>query len=160
MDIDAPSELQPAMRVSGRGVVIALLMFGTAATSLLWIYWTLHTGPFRPLQDALAAAFPGSSPRVEGGQRKMHKKTPRVLRATLRVDFDPVTETGRDQRVVDRVQEIAGQHVDLAAYDELQVFLFQGVPEKSLRQIELIRNLRPASGGRASLRPNRSEMER
>ena len=46
-------------RVSGTAVVIAMFVFGITATAATWTYWTLHTGPFRPLQDALAKEFPG-----------------------------------------------------------------------------------------------------
>ena len=145
IDIDTASELQPAPtpRVSGRAVVFGMFAFGIGATGSLWLYWTLHTGPFRPLQKALAAEFPHSVPRVEGGQRKMHKHTPRILRVTLRVDFDPETETSRGQRVLDRIEEIARQHVDLSSYDVLEAYLFQGVPESALRQKEYQHDLRP-----------------
>jgi len=132
-------------RVSGSGMVLAMLAFGVVITGSMWVYWTLHTGPFRPLQDALAAAFPNSSPRVDGGQRKMHKGTPKILRVVLRVEFDPTADTARGERVVDSVQQIAGQHLDLNAYDELEVFLFQGVPEKDVRQQEFKRTLSPAA---------------
>src|ERR1700691_6004344 len=101
------SHLKPAKRVSGRAVVIGLFAFGIALTSILWIYWTLHTAPFRPLQDALAVEFPGSSPRVTGGQRKMHKGTPKILQVILRVDFDPLTQTKKGEAVVDRVEIVA-----------------------------------------------------
>ena len=51
---EEPRPLPPAARVSGRVVVLAMFLFGITATAGLWGYWTLHTGPFRPLQDALA----------------------------------------------------------------------------------------------------------
>jgi hypothetical protein len=119
-----------------------MFIFGIAMTGTLWIYWTLHTGPFRPFQDALAAEIPHSVPRVEGGQHKMHKGTPHVLRVTLRVEFDPVRETTKGEKIVDRVEKIAARFVDLSQYDVLQVFLYHGVPEKSLLQKEYTRNLK------------------
>ncbi len=88
---------RPERRVSGRAMVLGMLAFGTLTTAAMWVYWTLHVGPFRPLQDAIAAAFPHSSPRVDGGQRKMHKGTPKILRIVMRVDFDPVVETSRGE---------------------------------------------------------------
>jgi hypothetical protein len=136
---------QPVWRVSGRWMVVGLIAFGVLTTASMWIYWTLHVGPFRPLQDALAVAFPHSSPRVNGGQRKMHKGTPRVLRVVLRVDFDPVLEKARGEGVVDVVQGMAGKYLDLGNYDELQVFLFHGVPEQELRQQEYNRTLHPSA---------------
>jgi|HubBroStandDraft_6_1064221.scaffolds.fasta_scaffold131795_2 hypothetical protein len=132
-------------RISGRGMVLALLAFGVLTTSAMWIYWTLHVGPFRPFQDSLAAAFPHSSPRVDGGQRKMHKGTPKILRVVMRVEFDPVTELARGEEVVSVVEQIARKHLDLDAYEELEVFLFQGVPEQEVRQEEYKRTLRPSA---------------
>ena len=93
---------QPEWRVSGRWMVLGLIAFGVLTTGALWTYWNLHVGPFRPMQDALAVTFPHSSPRVDGGQRKMHKGTPKVLRVVMRVDFDPVLEPARGETVVDR----------------------------------------------------------
>ena len=132
---------RPERRISGRGMVLAMLAFGVLTTSSMWVYWTLHTGPFRPFQDALAAAFPHSSPRVDGGQRKMHKGTPRILRVVMRVDFDPSADAAHGEKVVDSVERIADQYLDLATYEELEVFLFQGVPEKEVRQQEFTRHL-------------------
>jgi hypothetical protein len=132
-------------RVSGRGMVLAMLAFGTMTTATMWIYWTLHVGPFRPLQDAIAAAFPHSSPRVDGGQRKMHKGTPKILRIVMRVEFDPTKETNRGEAVVDAVEKIARQHVDLDAYEKLELYLFQGVPEQDVRQQEYSRELQQSA---------------
>ncbi len=131
-------------RVSGRGMVLGLLVFGTFTTGAMWVYWTLHVGPFRPLQDAIAAAFPHSSPRVDGGQRKIHKHTPKILRIVMRVDFDPVVEKSRGEEVVTKVEKIAGEYVDLSQYEELEVYLFQGVPEQNVKQQEYTRSLRPS----------------
>jgi hypothetical protein len=141
-ETDATPEPRPDARVSGRAVVIGMFTFGIAATSILWIYWTLHTGPFRPLQDALAVEFPGSVPRVDGGQRKMHKGTPKILRVVLRVDFDPVTGTRQGQQTLDRVEKLARHHIDLNAYDVLDVYLYHGVPERDLREKEFERTLK------------------
>src|SRR5580658_10351763 len=126
---DEPSGSRSAvLRVSGRGVVLAMFAFGITATAGLWMYWSMHTGPFRPLQDALAKEFPGSVPRVDGGQRKMRKGRPTILRAVLRVDFDPVTETAKGEQILDRVERLSRQHIDLSGYDVLDVYLYEGVP--------------------------------
>ncbi len=134
---------EPTLRLSGRAVVLGLLLFGLTLTGLLWIYWTLHTAPFRPLQDALAREFPGSLPRVEGGQRKIHKGTPRILRATLRVDFDLTKDSKRGDQVLDQVQKLAARYVDLSSYDEISVFLYHGVPEQQIQEREFNRPLKP-----------------
>ena len=129
-------------RVSGRAMVLGMIAFGMLTTATMWVYWTLHVGPFRPLQDAIAAAFPHSSPRVDGGQRKMHKGTPKILRIVMRVEFDPVSETSRGEEVVTAVEQIARKHLDMSQYEELDVYLFQGVPEQSVKQHEYTRTLR------------------
>jgi hypothetical protein len=144
-ETDAPPPLRPAARVSGRVVVVAMFTFGITATAALWTYWTLHTGPFRPLQDALAQEFPGSLPRVDGGQRRLKKGMPKILRVVLRVEFDPITETAKGQQVLDRVEVVSRRHIDLGEYDVLDVYLYEGVPEQSLRENEFERKLKPAS---------------
>ncbi len=136
--------------------VLGLLAFGVLTTTSMWVYWTLHTGPFRPFQDALAAAFPHSSPRVDGGQQKMHKGTPRILRVVMRVDFDPTADSARGEKVVDSVEQIAGQYLDLSGVRGAgSRFLFQGVPEKDVRQKEFTRHLpaAPVLGKSAADRP-------
>jgi hypothetical protein len=140
-DGDSRATKRPERRVSGRAMVLGMLTFGVMTTTAMWVYWTLHTGPFRPFQDALAAAFPHSSPRVDGGQRKMHKGTPMILRVVMRVDFDPTADSARGEKVVDSVEQIGGQYLDLSSYEEMEVFLFQGVPEKDVRQQEFTRHL-------------------
>ena len=150
---DETFEIQPgerpaspsARRVSGSAVVLAMFAFGITATGALWTYWTLHTGPFRPLQDALAKEFPGSVPRVDGGQRKMRKGMPSILRAVLRVQFDPVTETTKGEQTLNRVEQICRQHIDLSQYDVLDVYLYEGVPEQAIREREFERQLKPRS---------------
>ncbi len=144
-DWDSRATKRPDRRVSGRGMVLGMLAFGVLTTTSMWVYWTLHTGPFRPFQDALAAAFPHSSPRVDGGQRKMHKGTPKILRVVMRVDFDPTADVARGEKVVDSIEQIAGRYLDLSTYDELEVHLFEGVPEKEVRQQEFTRQLGAAA---------------
>ncbi|RMG36436.1 MAG: hypothetical protein D6725_10525 [Planctomycetota bacterium] len=107
--------------------------FGFVLVVLLGVYWHFHTAPFRPLQDALAKAFPGSLPRVEGGQPKKHRDTPRILRIALRTDFDPTppSATPRVLSMVRRIIELAGQHVPLRNYDRLDVYLYFRRPEQA-----------------------------
>jgi hypothetical protein len=155
-DVPTSPPMRHATRVSGRAVVVGMFIFGIAATSILWMYWKLHTGPFRPFQDALAVEFPGSVPRVEGGQRKMHKGTPRILRVTLRVDFDPEADAERGVAVLARVENVAARYVDLSEYEVLQAFLYHGVPEKDLRQREFDMDLRKWGTARPSSRLNQN----
>ena len=117
----------------GRWVVLAMFAFGLLATGGMWLYWELHTRPFRPLQEAIVQAFPGSNPRVQGGQAKMHKGTPRILRIVMRVDFDPVSQADRAQQVASQVAALARRHQDLSRYDRVEVGLFQPLAEQDPR---------------------------
>lgn len=120
--------------LSGRWVVIGMFIFGVLATSALWAYWYLHTAPFRPLQMAIAESIPGSNPRVEGGQRKIHKQTPRILRITIRVEFDPEAEEERAKELGAKLEALARQYQDLASYDVLEMYLFHRIPEQKIRE--------------------------
>lgn len=121
---------RPPVYISGRVVVFLMFAFGIATTGTMWIYWKLHVGPFLPLQRAIAAEFEDSAPLVEGGQRKKHQNTPRILRVVLKVDFNPETEEARSTEVVARVTELAKQHQDLNSYDEVEIFLVQQLAEE------------------------------
>jgi hypothetical protein len=145
IESDEAPRSRATRRVSGTAVVIAMFVFGITATAALWTYWALHTGPFRPLQDALAKEFPGSVPRVDGGQRKLRKGMPTILRAVLRVNFDPVTETAKGEQILARVEQLSRQYVDLGQYDVIDVYLYQGVPEQEIREREFERKLKPPS---------------
>ena len=121
-------------RVSGKVVVAAMFGFALFIILALYAYWDLYTRPFRPLQYALAQAYPGSSPRVIGGQHKSHKpggkKTLRIVMRVPEGDFDPESDTQqREARSVD-VVSIAAEHVDIAQYEVLELHLFRPVPEK------------------------------
>jgi hypothetical protein len=138
---------------SGTKLIIGLFVFAGVLSSGLWTYWYLHTRPFQPLQLAIHEAFPKSYPLVQGGQRRMDQQTPRVLRITLRVDFDPnpdlatttaAERNGVDRRVeaiVDQLTQLARQHVDLDAYDLLEVHLFQKRPEHKSQMRTVVREL-------------------
>lgn len=122
---------------TGRRTVLGMFAFGLVMVGLLWTYWELYTRPFRPLQNAIAAAYPGSRPSVIGGQHKSHQPgSPRILRIVLQMpenDFNPVTETGqREERAVHLVR-LAKKTVDLTAYDEIEVHLVQRLPEQPQR---------------------------
>lgn len=131
--------------LSGRSVVGGMFSFAILTTALLWIYWKLHTAPFVPLQRAIVEQFPDSAPRVEGGQRKMHKGTPRILRVVLRVGFDPTTNKLQSEQTADRVADIARETMDLTEYDLLEIHLFHPIPEQEIRQVSITRALASAS---------------
>lgn len=117
--------------VSGRKVVLAMFAFGIIMTGALWVYWELYTRPFRPLQHAINAAFPESSPRVIGGRHKSHKAgNPKTLRIVIQVAFDPTTaadELLNDQ--TSRLLALAAEHLDLTDYEQVEIHLVSRVPE-------------------------------
>lgn len=116
--------------VSGRVVVIGMFVFAACATAFLAFYWNKHIEPFMPLQLAIEKEWKGSSPRVEGGQRKISKKTPRILRVTLRVPFDPEdpANTGLTRERVNAIAEISRKHVKLDDYEILTINFYQEKP--------------------------------
>jgi hypothetical protein len=120
----------------GRTVVLGMLAFGVVMVFAMWLYWEMYTRPFRPLQNAIHAEFPGSSPRVVGGRHKSHKDgSLPLLRIVIRVDFDPETADEETlQQHVDRLHALAAQHLDLSPYEMLEVHLIQRVPEEETRR--------------------------
>jgi len=126
----------------GRWVVIAMLLFGVALTATTWVYWKLHVAPYLPLQKLLAEKYEGSRPRVEGGQRKMHKGTPRILRVTMQLKFDPEAKDGQ-RRVDDFSRDVAAfvarNYPELADYEILELNLYWPRPETEHKPLEVQR---------------------
>ena len=56
----------PPGSVPGKWVVVGMFSFAIIAVLVMWVYWSLHTAPFRPLQEALGREFPYSRPLVQG----------------------------------------------------------------------------------------------
>lgn len=121
--------------IAGKWVVLGIFGFAFLVVGGLYAYWYMHRAPFLPLQQALADEFPDSGPLVEGGQRKIHKNTPPILRITMKVEFDPVTEEEQARHVADRVYDFVAGQTDLAKYDTFELHLFWPEPEQELRQI-------------------------
>lgn len=119
-------------QVSGRAVVVAMFAFGSLLTGALYLYWELHTRPFRPLQDAIAAEFPDFTPRVIGGRHKSQRTgSPNTLRIVLLVDFNPKSESSapRTEQIASRLAELAATQMDLSKYEILEIHLVHRVPE-------------------------------
>jgi hypothetical protein len=130
METTAPS--RPPRTISGRWVVLSMFAFGIVATAGIWVYWKLHLAPFMPLQKALVAEFPKSSPRVDGGWTKNEFKTvPPTLRIVLRVPYPPDERDVRVPATIERVIALAREYVDFAKYEMLEIFLVNYVPEKA-----------------------------
>jgi hypothetical protein len=111
-----------------------LFAFAILATGGMWVYWKLHRAPFLPLERALVEEFPGSSPHVEGGQRKMHEKTPRILRVTLKIDFDPLADEAKAREFAEKVAAFLREHHDASRYQKLEIRLYFPEPEREIKQ--------------------------
>jgi len=129
----APAQ-QSIRELSGRWVVTGMFGFGIVATGVLYTYWQLQTAPFMPVQMALAEAFADSSPRVQGGQRKMHQNTPVILRVVMRVPFDPIRDEAVARRFLVDVARVINGQLDLSEYDQLDLHLYQPNPERAIQQ--------------------------
>ena len=145
---DSPDSWHRPSTISGRVVVVGIFVFGIVVTGTLYVYWDLHTAPFRPLQEALAREFKDSHPLVQGGQRRIRKNTPLMLRVVLRVDFDPNQQPGADA-IVKRVVKLAREHHDLAVYDILEIHLAWLHPEKRTVQRKIVKNVAELLGHKA-----------
>lgn len=124
--------------LSGRTIVALMFLLGILATSFLYAYWTLHLMPFMPLQEAIVAEFPGSAPRVDGGQKKMHKDTPLILRIAMKSELDPLSENPEDQqemaRIRNRVAELSRSLDPLPGVELLELHIYKLVEEEAIRK--------------------------
>lgn len=133
------SDSEPPRRAirwtAGQWTVLGMLLFGCCAVGGMWLYWDRYEAPFRPLQSAIAAEFPKSSPRVIGGRHKSHLSgTPRVLRVVATVgeqEFDPSQALERSEDRVRALARLVFEHQNLDEYDELEIRLVQRRPEQS-----------------------------
>ncbi len=116
---------------SGTKVMLCIFALAIAASASVWIFSYYHAKPFQPLQTAVHRAFPKAYPQVQGGQRRMHRNTPKTLRITMQVGFDPEPREADEQvaAVVARLEELARQHIDFASYQIFEIHLVQRVPE-------------------------------
>lgn len=160
-DSPLPEHRQPSRpwRRSGTWMVLMMFAFGFGMIGLMYLYWELHTRPFRPLQIAINARYPNSMPRVIGGQQKSQPRDNKSkLRMVIAVDFDPTlglprpagTVGGQEDRVTldesmtvsPRIDEVYGsllhlakQTTDLSKYEEIEISLEYRRPEKTSRTL-------------------------
>ena len=118
-----------------------MLTFAVTIISVLWIYTVSHRAPFRPLERALANEFVDSVPKVEGGQRKIHKSSSKILRIMMKVTFDPSVEREQAERFAERVIAFSRKHHDISRHDILEIHFFKLEPEKKILQWETERNV-------------------
>jgi len=125
-DDPATRPIRNSRRISGRIVVIGMAILGLTATAVMFLYWDLHTKPFRSLTEAIGRTYKYSLPKVEGGR---HKRGPMTLRVALRVPFAPETDQPAAEGAINTICRLIGEHQDLAEYDLVQIHFFQMVPE-------------------------------
>ena len=116
---------------SGTNVMLGIFTLAIAASASVWIFSYYHAKPFQALQTAIHRAFPKAYPQVQGGQQRMHRNTPKTLRITMQVGFDPEPREA-DQQVEDvvaRLEELARQHIDFPSFEIFEIHLVRRVPE-------------------------------
>lgn len=130
-------------RVSGRWVVFVMVAFAATMVGLMWLYWEAYTRPYRDLQTAIAAAYPGSSPRVIGGRHKSGKHgEPLTLRVLVYIsldDFNPEEPSEKREVVLRNLAALAAEHQDLGEYEILEIRLMQRLPEQKWRRFDSAR---------------------
>ncbi len=133
-DVATSESAHPPGTVPGKWVVVSMFAFAGVAVALMWVYWDQHTARFRPLQEALGREFPYSRPLVQGGQRKMHKGTPHILRIVMRIEFDPYVDETKTDELARQIADFAGEHHDLKPYESLEIHLHWPEPESEIKQ--------------------------
>ena len=122
--------------MTGPRVVAAMFTMGIVATGLLYAYWRLHLMPFMPLQEAIVAEFPGSAPRVDGGQQRMHRDTPKLLRIQMKCGFNPLAEDAESvaarEHLLQRITILVREKVDFPGLDLIELHLYKLVQEKEI----------------------------
>ncbi len=132
--------------------MLGIFVLAIAASASVWIFSYYHAKPFQPLQTAIHRAFPKAYPQVQGGQRRMHRNTPKTLRITMQVGFDPEPREADEQVavVVTRLEELARQHLDFPSFEIFEIHLVRRVPEHKSKTRTVTREIPvpSASGGR------------
>jgi hypothetical protein len=147
--MESTASVPPPRTVSGRWIVLTVFAFGIAATGGIWVYWKLHLAPYMPLQKALAAEFPKSSPRVDGGwSGKEYQEGPPRLRIVLRVPYPPLEQDTRVPATIERVIALARAHLDFEQYETLEIYLVNYAPERATRQFEFKSRIRDLDADR------------
>lgn len=149
---DVPRFGNSPREFSGTKLIVGIFALAIVMAASVWGYSYFHAKPFQSLATAIFAEFPKSYPQVQGGQRRMHRDTPKVLRITMQVLFDPELKES-DERVealVARLEELARQHLDFSSYQIFEVHLVQRVPEHKAKKRTITREIAApsASGGR------------
>ena len=131
--------MTPTRPRSGTLLVAGMIAFGLALTGVLYAYAWLHGAPFRPLAAALAARFPESAPRVDGGKPRLDRPGDAVLRIVLRVGFDPNRDGERAEAFAAEFADFLRTRPEPARFDLVELHLFRPTAsgEPSLRSFHM-----------------------
>ena len=133
--------LKQTTEISGKWIVIGMFTFAVAIISVLWIYTVSHRAPFRSLERALKEEFVDSVPKVEGGQRKIHENSSKILRIIMKATFDPSVERDQAERFAQKVISVPRKHHAISQYEILEIHFFKLDPEKKILQWETERKV-------------------
>lgn len=134
--------------VSGRLVILGILVLAVAATAFEWNYMRMHRAPFIPLREAIAESFGRASKvKIEGGR---NKRGPMTLRIVIDVPFDPTAESEKLQTLdaLQRLEKLAQDNVDLKDYEFIQIYLVQIIPEGTPKRLEHRRPITDLTAGK------------
>lgn len=118
----------PGLVISGKLLVTGLFVFGGLLTLLMFVYWDLHTRPFRPLRTELRQHFQKMRPVVEGGRSK--GKGPWTLRITLTVDFPPNEDVKKSDQLAEQIRESVRLRAGLPQMEQLEFTLIHFIPQQ------------------------------
>lgn len=137
---NSPPEIYPVEEetggISGRWVILGILVLAVAATAFEWNYMRMHRAPFIPLREAIAESFGRTSKvKIDGGR---NKRGPMTLRIVIDVPFDPTSTTEKPQTLdaLQRLEKLAQDNVELKDYEFIQIYLVQIVPEGTPKRLE------------------------
>jgi len=137
---NSPPEIYPPSDdtggISGRWVILGILLLAVAATAFEWNYMRLHRAPFIPLREAIAESFGRTSKvKIDGGR---NKRGPMTLRIVIDVPFDPTAESEKAQSLefLQRLEKLAVENVNLNEYEFIQIYLVLNVPEGTPKRLE------------------------
>ncbi len=108
-----------------------MFLLGIAGGTLCVSYAVWRNSPYHELTKALAAEFPQSVPKVEGGR---HQDSPMTLRIVVNVEFNPADEQYEPDAnaAIGRVVELVQQHQDLTPYEIIRIHLVKKRPQDTL----------------------------
>ena len=127
--MQTPEEFPPTepavATLSGKLVVIVMFLFGILIAGGVWGYWYQYLKPFRPIQESLRREYPGSNPRVIGGEFRGQtdlKGQPTVV-VVMHLQAPPTDNPEQTEQLIGRIQELVLAQRSLENYRLLRVEL-------------------------------------